>query len=190
MPAELLGVTASNHMRPIQYRGLQGFCTGWAGDREGTVYASLIGRVTAVTGIWAAFQENITLKVAYEQYLTKRPKLEGAKYHTLRVRLPESDWLHLVLLHTQATIHNLPDQDCYLLSATPHPPLEAFWIQWNNVLPLPALQEWAPRLWELGKVRRLILPCDAEGTYCWRIRAEAGAWGAVLEQIVMEGDKL
>jgi hypothetical protein len=187
MPAELLGVTANNYLRPIQYRGLQGYCTGWAGDREGTVYASLSGRVTAVTGIWAAFQESITLKVTYDQYLTKRPKVEGAKYHTLRVRLPESDWLHLVLIHTQATMHNLHDQDCYVLSATPDPPLEAFWIQWNNALPLPAFQEWAPRLWKLGRYGDLIVPCDAEGTYCWRIRANGGAWGAVLEQITMEG---
>ena len=190
MPAELLGVTTNNYLRPIQYRGLQGFCTGWAGDREGTVYASLIGRVTAVTGIWAAFQENITLKIGYNKHLTKRPKVEGAKYHTLRVRLPESDWLHLVLIHTQATMHNLHDQDCYVLSATPDLPLEAFWIQWNNALPLPAFQEWTPRLWEMGKYRRLIVPCDAEGTYCWRIKANAGTWGVVLEQITMEGKQL
>jgi len=187
MPAELLGVAINNRLRLIQYRGLQGFCTGWAGDREGTVYASLIGRVTAVTGIWAAFQENITLKIGYNKHLTKRPKVEGTKYHTLRVRLPESDWLHLILLHSQGAVHNLPDQDCYVLSATPEPPLEAFWVQWNNALPLPAFQEWAPRLWKEGRWGDLIVPCDAEGTYCWRIRANARAWGAVLEQITMEG---
>ena len=187
MHAKFLGVTAGNRMWPIQYRGLQGYCTGWAGDREGTVYASLSGRTTAITGIWAAFQDNITLKVTYNRHLTKRPKVEGAKYHTLRVRLPESDWLHLVLIHTQATMHNLHDQDCYVLSATPDPPLEAFWIQWNNALPLPAFQEWAPRLWKLGRYGDLIAACDAEGTYCWRIKANTKRWAGVLEQITMEG---
>ena len=186
MHAKFLGVTAGNRMWPIQYRGLQGYCTGWAGDREGTVYASLIGRVTAVNAIWAAFQDNNTLRITYNRYLAKRPRLEGAKYHTLRVRLPESDWLHLVMIHTQATMHNIQDQDCYILSSTPDPPLEAFWYQWNNAVALPAFQEWAPRLWELGRYRRLIGVCDAEGTYCWRIRAESKLWGAILEQIIEE----
>ncbi len=188
MLTEFLGVTAGDRMLPIQYQGLQGYCTGWAGDREGTVYASLSGRTTAVTGIWAAFQDNVALKVTYNKSLSKRPKVEGTKYHTLRVRLPESDWLHLVLIHTQATMQNLHDQDCYILSATPDPPLEAFWIQWNNALPLPALKEWSPRLWKLGRYADLITHCNAEGTYCWRIKTNTGHWGAVLEQIVMEGE--
>jgi len=186
MPTELLAVTTKSRLRPIQYSGLQAFCTGWAGDREGTVYASLIGRTTAVTGIWAAFQEGKALKVSYSHRLSKRPKIEGTKYHTLRVRLPESDWLHLVLVHAQATMHNLPNLSCYVLSATNEPPLEAFWVQWNNALPLPALQGWAPRMWELGRYKHLIAPCDAEGTFCWMIRSSARLWRRVLEQIVME----
>jgi hypothetical protein len=185
MPDQLLGVTSDTILRPIQYHGLSAFCTGWAGDREGTVYASLIGRVTAVTGIWAAFQDNNPLKVTYNHYLSKRPKLEGAKYHTLRVRLPESDWLHLVLLHTQATMQNLPDQDCYLLSDTSGtPPLARFWTQWNNALPLPALQEWTSHLWRIGERKRLIIPCDGEGTYCWRVRASPADWAETLQEIL------
>ena len=186
MSDKLLGVTTDTILRPIQYRGLSAFCTGWAGDREGTVYASLIGRVTAVNAIWAAFQDNNSLRITYNKFLFKRPKLEGAKYHTIRTRLPESDWLHLVLLHTQATMHNLHDQDCYVLSSTPDPPLEAFWIQWNNALPLPAFKEWALRLWELGRYDRVIVPCDAEGTYCWRIKADTRRWKAILKQIIEE----
>jgi hypothetical protein len=150
MHADLWGVTTRKLTTPIEFRGLHGYCTGWAGSRRGTVYASLIGRVTAVTGIWAAFMDNVELEVQRGRYLRKRPKLDGAKYHTLRTRLPESDWLHLVILHSQVTMQNLPDEPFFILSSTHDPPLNAFWVQWNNALPLPALKEWTLRLWELG----------------------------------------
>lgn len=186
MSNQLIGVTTDTVPYPVQYHGLSAFCTGWAGDREGMVYVSFIGRVTAVTGIWAAFMDNNAIRITYGRFLLKRPKLEGAKYHTIRTRLPESDWLHLVVLHTQATMHNLPDQNFYILSATTDPPLEAFWVQWNNAIALPAFQEWTPLLWEKGEYEQLIVQCHAQGTYCWKVNKSAKLWGRILNQIVME----
>jgi len=172
---------------PISFRGLSGFCTAWAEDNEGTVYASFIGRVTALTGIWAAFMDNVMLWLDDGARLFKRPKVENAKYHTLRVRLPESDWLHLVLLHSQATMQNLPDLPFYVLTRTPEPPIDAFWIQWNNALPLPALQEWTSHLWDQGIHQELIVPCPAAGTHCWKVMTFMDTWGDILQKIVMEG---
>lgn len=186
MSTKLLSVTTDSTIIPVNFRGLSGFCTGWAGDDEGAVYVSLIGRVTAITGIWAAFQSNETLILPRRSTIFKRPKLEGATYHTLRVRLPETGWLHLVLLHTQATMRNLPNADCYILSSSPEPPLEAFWIQWNNALPLPALQEWTFHLWEQGLRQRLIIPCPAEATCCWVVKADSDAWGKIIQHIATE----
>lgn len=172
-------------LTPISFRGLSGFCTGWAGDDQGTVYASFIGRVTALTGIWAAFMDNVTLWLDDGVRLFKRPRLEGATYHTLRVRLPETSWLHLVLLHSQATMNNLPDVDFYVLSENPKPSLDRFWAQWNNALPLPALPEWVATLWGEGLAAHLITPCPAEGIHCWRVQVDLDAWCSVLQQIVM-----
>jgi hypothetical protein len=45
MSTQLLGVTTQGIPRLVQYGGLHAYCTGWAGDRDGTAYASLIGRV-------------------------------------------------------------------------------------------------------------------------------------------------
>ena len=50
-------------LTPVGFRGLSGWCTGWAGDEVGTVYAWFIGRKTALTAIWAAFQDNEVLKL-------------------------------------------------------------------------------------------------------------------------------
>ena len=183
----LLGVTTRKLVAPVSFRGLHAYCTGWAGSRRGVVYASFIGRVTAVTGIWAAFMDNVELQVQPGRYLRKLPKLDGAKYHTLRTRLPESDWLHLVILHTQATVQNLPDEPFFILSATSDPPLDAFWVQWNNALPLPALEEWTPRLWELGERNNLIHSATSAGTYSWWVSADTEKWSNVVQRIVKEG---
>jgi len=185
----------SEILTPVGFRGLGGWCTGWAGDEQGTVYASFIGRLTALTGIWAAFQDNDVLKLLDRPDLFKRPKLDDAKYHTLRARLPETGWQHLVLLHTQATVANLPDLDFYVLShalsvvegETPDPPLDRFWAQWNNALPLPALPEWVDTLWREGVSTGLITPCPAEAIYCWRVRVDLDAWRSILQQIVTTG---
>jgi len=184
MSTPLLGVSFNHNIFRVSYRGLHAWCTGCAGDPEGTVYVSLIGRVTAVTGIWAAFQQRAPLDTGVHLPIYKLPNMEGAKYHTIRVRLPESDWLHLVLLHSQATMNNLPDQDFYILSATKGPPLEAFWVQWNNALPLPALPEWARRLWEAGISEKLITRCLSKGTICWKVDANLRYWQEIVQRIV------
>lgn len=186
MSNTLLGVTASTTPRLVEYRGLHAYCTGYADDRDGTVYASIIGRVTAVTGIWAAFQSGSSVWIDGGGILSKRPKLEGATYHTLRTRLPKSDWLHLVLLHSQATMRNLPDQAFFILNATPDPPLEAFWAQWNNALPFPALPSWKTFLWEQGIAQGVICTCNAEGTHCWEVWPLTDEWSEILQKSVKE----
>ena len=174
----------SEILTPVGFRGLSGWCTGWAGDEVGTVYASFIGRKTALTGIWAAFQDNEVLKLLDQPDLFKRPKLEDAKYHTLRARLPETGWQHQVLLHTQSTVDNLPDLDFYVLSESPDPPLDRFWAQWNNALPLPALRGWVDTLWYEGLTAGLITPCPAEAIHCWRVVADTEAWGHIIQEVL------
>lgn len=175
-------------LTPIRFRGLSAWITGWAGDEAGTVYASLIGRQTPLTALWAAFQDNETLKFSKDAALQKRRAPEQARYHSLRARLPETGWQHLVLLHTQATVNNLPDEDFYLLAETSAPPLDRFWAQWNNALPLPALPEWVDTLWHEGMATGLIIPCPAEGIHCWRVRVDPDAWGGILQQIVLDSN--
>jgi hypothetical protein len=192
----------------VGFRGLSGWCTGWAGDEAGTVYASFIGRKTALTAIWAAFQDNEVLKLLRPEPvegldrppLFKRSKIEGTKYHTLRARLPDTGWQHLVLLHIQATVSNLADLDFYVLSESADPPpfgrpfdelrtalrtvLDRFWAQWNHALPLPARPEWVDILWCEGLSAGLITPCPAEAIHCWRVAADAEGWGHIIQEIV------
>jgi len=186
MSTPLLGVTANHNFFRVSYRGLHAWCTGWAGDPHGAVYVSLIGRTTAVTGIWAAFHERAPLDSGSHQAIFKRPALEGARYHTLRTRLPESDWLHLVILHSQATMFNLPDQTFFVLGRSPSPPLDAFWHQWNNALPLPARPEWTPLLWDQGESERFIIDLPSQGTFCWKVKATLRPWSQILQHIVEE----
>jgi len=171
-------------LTPVGFRGLSGWCTGWAGDDTGTVYASFIGRLTALTGIWAAFQDRDVLHLA-DGELRKLPDVEGARYHTLKTRLPETGWFHMVLLHTQATVHNLPDEDFYVMDDDRR--LERFWTMWNRALPLPASPEWAARLWDLGRSYGLIYQLPAQGVQCWKVEADHDAWLRILQIIVRGG---
>ncbi len=126
--------------------------------------------------------------------LRKRLTPEAATYHTLKVRLPNSGWQHMVLLHSQATTDNLPDEDFYVLSLTPDPPVPLFWTQWNNAVPYPAKPEWAGQLWAEGQRAGLITELDAEGIYAWYVVAVSPSetrtppahddWIAVLQQIL------
>jgi hypothetical protein len=183
-PTTASNPTSTDILIPVGFRGLAGWCTGWAGDELGTVYAAFIGRTTALTGIWAAFQDDEVLKLLDRPDLRKRPKLEGARYHTLRAKLPESGWQHLVLLHSQATPANLAGLDFYVIGENPKPPLERFWTQWNSALPLPAAPAWVSALWQRGTLRGLITPCEAEDIYCWHVQADVEAWQEILQQIV------
>jgi len=171
------------YLSPISFAGLAGYCTGWAGDEQGTVYASFIGRQTAVTGIWAAFQDHEVLSIMDAEL--RKLEVEGAKYHTLKTRLPESGWMHLVLLHTQATVYNLPDEDFYVIDDDRR--LQRFWAMWNRALPLPASPEWTARLWDLGRSYGLIYQLPAQGVQCWKVEADHDAWLRILQIIIRGG---
>lgn len=184
--SHLLGVTLDQKLSLLEYQGLAVFLSGHVTDTPGTVYASLLGRTTATSAIWAAFQAGTTLWTQDGKMLFRFPKSDRTTYHTLRTRLPQSNWLHLVILHSQATVHNLPGENFYLLSATPEPPLELFWAQWNNALSFPALPAWKAKLWERGQAAGIITPIPAHGTHCWRIYAYADEWAAIIQKIVSE----
>ena len=46
---------------PLEFRGFTTSCTAYATDETGTVFFSLIGRVTAVQATWAAFHSDYSL---------------------------------------------------------------------------------------------------------------------------------
>lgn len=83
-------------------------------------------------------------------------------------------------------MQNLPDEPFFILSSTHDPPLDAFWVQWNNALPLPALKEWTLRLWELGEGNSLIHSATAMGTYSWWISADESKWSKIVQNIMKE----
>ena len=171
---------AQHMLKPVEFRGFTVFCTAYATDREGSVYFSLIGRVTALQAVWAAFHSDYGL---LDGMIRKRPAIEGAKYHTVKARLPDSGWGHYIVVHTQATEQNLADEDFYLLFDTSEAPLDAFWSRWNRALPLPARQEWAERMWEQGKAQGLIRQVQAEGTVCWKVLANREKWSTIITNL-------
>lgn len=183
MPAPIDPQFTTQTPKLVGFAGLQGYCTASAGDAHGTVYASFIGRKTALTGIWAAFQDREELKVMDGAPLRKRLTPEAATYHTLKVRLPNSGWQHLVLLHSQATTDNLTDEDFYVLSLASGVPIQLFFTQWNNAVPCPAKPEWAGQLWAEGQRAGLITELDAEGIHAWCIQAHDD-WVQVLQEIL------
>lgn len=170
-------------LQSIEFRGFTVFCTSYATDEAGSIYLSLIGRVTALSAVWAAFHSDYGL---LDGMIRKRPKIEGAKYHTVKTRLPDSGWGHYIVVHTQATEQNLHDEDFYLLSDTSEAPLAAFWSRWNRALPLPARQEWVGTMWQRGVEEQLITQVQAEGTVCWKVLANHDPWATIITELTKE----
>ena len=166
---------------PVEFRGFTVFCIGWASDRDGSVYFSLIGRVTALQAVWAAFHSDYALTDSGS--IRKRPQLKSTKYRTIKARLPDSGWGHYIVVHTQATEQNLPDQPFFILSDTSEAPLDAFWSRWNRGLPLPARKEWAAALWQMGVDQNLISPINAAAIICWRIEPDHDKWASIITNL-------
>ncbi|MFQ5859732.1 MAG: hypothetical protein ACE5LU_29400, partial [Anaerolineae bacterium] len=171
----------------VYWGGLSAYCTGYAIHEGYTVYLSLIGRVTAVKAVWAAFMDHKGLRLPDEALLARLPADEETRYETLNVRLPETDWGHTVLVHSQATQNNLPNQFFYVLSGSAEPPLRRFWAQWNRCLPYPSQPDWAAYLWQEGARHQLITECQSRGTYCWAV-IPSGRWAEIIAGGIQDGE--
>jgi len=179
---------------PIEFRGFTVWAIAHAGDERGTVYASLIGRVTAVKAVWAAFHSDYSLGEGAVQ-IRKRSALDGAKYHTIKVKLQTSGWVNWALVHTQATQRNLPDEDFYMSLEEPTTILDSpdrpgpilFMMQWYNAMDLPAKLEWGTRMWNDGLSAELIEELPSHGVRCWRVKADAAGWQEIVTKIAKGG---
>ena len=172
--------TTERKLLPVEFRGFVTFSTGHATDQAGTVYLSLIGRVTAVTAVWAAFHSDYSLA---DGMIRKRAKLDGAKYHTIKSRLPDSGWAHWIMIHTQATEQNLNDHAFYIVTDDDSLPLDAFWSRWSKALPIPAKAEWAEVMWEAGLAAGLITEIDSLACVCWRVLADGDKWAIIITNL-------
>jgi hypothetical protein len=176
---DLLGVTRDEWLALVYWGGLSAYCTGYAIHDGYTFYVSLIGRVTAVKAVWAAFTDGQALQLPDETRLWRLPADEETKYHTLSVRLPDTDWGHTLMVHSQATQSNLPDRLFYVLSGSAEAPLSRFWAQWNRCHPYPAQPDWAAYLWGQGLRHQLIVPGQSQGTYAWAVSPEE-TWAEII----------
>jgi hypothetical protein len=183
---DLPGVTGDAWLALVYWGGLSAYCTGYANHNEYTVYISLIGRVTAVKAVWAAFMDHQALTLPDETRLWRLPTDEETKYHTFNVRLPDTDWGHTVIVHSQATQSNLPDQLFYVLSGSVEPSLRRFWSQWNRCLPYPSQPGWAAYLWQQGVRYQLITKCQSQGTYCWAVKPDE-TWAEIIAGGIQDG---
>jgi hypothetical protein len=183
---DLPGVTRDEWLVPVYWGGLSAYCTGYAIHDEYTVYVSLIGRVTAVKAVWAAFTDGQALQLPDETRLWRLPTDEETKYQTLSVRLPDTDWGHTLMVHSQATQSNLPDRLFYVISGSAEPPLRRFWAQWNRCLPYPSQPDWAAYLWQQGIRHQLITDCQSQGTYGWAVRPEE-TWAEIIAGGIRDG---
>jgi hypothetical protein len=184
---DLPGVTGDAWLALVYWGGLSAYCTGYALHDEYTVCLSLIGRVTAVKAVWAAFIDSQALQLPDGIWLRRLPTDEETKYQTFSGRLPETEWGHTVIVHSQATQSNLPDRLFYVLSEGPEPPLPRFWGQWNRCLPYPSQPEWAAYLWRQGVHRQLITQCQSQGIYGWAVRPDE-TWAEIITGGIRDGE--
>jgi hypothetical protein len=183
---DLPGVTRDEWLAPVSWGGLSATCTGYAIHAGYALYLSLIGRVTAVKAVWAAFIDGQTLGLPDGTPLC-RLTLDGeTRYQTLNVRLPDTDWGHTVIVHSQATQGNLPDQLFYVLSSRAEAPLGRFWAGWNRCTPYPSQPGWAAYLWEQGVSQQLVTPCQSQGTYAWAV-SPGETWAEIIAAGIQGG---
>ena len=186
-PEDLPGVVRDEWLALVYWGGLSAYCTGYAIHEEHCVYLSLIGRVTAVKAVWAACMDRQVLQLPDETALRLLPVEEETTYQTLSVRLPDSDWGHTVMVHSQATQGNLADRVFYVLSGSPAPPLARFWGQWNRCLAYPSHPGWAAYLWQQGVRYRLIVACESRGTRAWAVRPEE-TWAEIITAGIQDSE--
>src|SRR5437588_12847198 len=99
----------------VTFKGLRAYGTAYALDQSGTVLLSLVGSVTVLSGLWAAFLSHEVLLVDEQTPLCRMRKAEensqfktlahrsASEYRTLSARLRESGKRHLLIVHRQAT---------------------------------------------------------------------------------------
>jgi hypothetical protein len=180
---------------PITFKGLRATCTCYINDpTRGTVLLSLVGSVTVLNGLWAAFLSNETLLLPDEIALRRIPRLEDdpqiktlalrrvSEYRTVRARLKETGKRQLVLIHQQATQGCAMDQAFYVLADDGQTPLARFFHQFTLAVAVCARREWSAVLWEYGRTQHLIEPCDAHRVDAWRVEADEDAWAEVVRQ--------
>jgi len=172
--------TTERELLPVEFRGFTVFATSYATDEAGTVYLSLIGRVTAVSAVWAAFHSDYELA---DGRIRKRAKLDGAKYVTIKSRQADSGWAHWIMLHTQASEQNLNDHAFYIVSDTSEAPLDTFWSRWNRALPIPAKAKWSETMWDAGVHAGLITKTDSLACVCWKVEADSDKWAAIVTDL-------
>ncbi len=188
---------------PVTFKGVHAFCTAYVNDQgaehtNGAVMLSLVGNVTALNGLWAAFLSNETLLVDDQTPLRRIPKLEddptiktlaqksASDYRTLNARLRETNKRQLVIVHHQATQDCEMDRAFFVLQEQEGTqPLARFYHQFTRVVAVCARSEWSEYLWQRGLDAQLITPCDARGVQAWRVSPDGDAWAcAVREGIV------
>jgi hypothetical protein len=184
---DLPGVTRDEWLAPVGWGGLSAYCTGYVIHNTYTFYISLIGRVTAVKAVWAAFMDGQALELPDSVQLRRLPADEETKYHTISVRLPDTDWGHTLMVHSQATQSNLPDRLFYVLSGSSEPPLDQFWAQWNRCLPYPSQPGWAAYLWNKGVGHQLIAACQSQGTNAWAV-SPGETWAEIIADGIRDGE--
>ncbi len=179
---------------PVSFKGLRAFCTTYTIDETGTVMLSLVGAVTVLNGLWAAFLSHETL-VLNEQIEVRRMQRDerallktlahkaASEYRTLSARLRETGKRHLVIVHQQATQDCEMDRAFFVVQAAEGlPPLARFYAQFTRAVAVCARTDWSEYLWQRGLAAQLIAPCEAAGIQAWRVTADAEAWAPVVRE--------
>jgi hypothetical protein len=164
------------------FKGLRAYCVGYAvdDDRNGLVYASLLGYPTAVRAVWAALMDGDTIEIGRQEFR----RLDD-KYVTRTVRLPENGVDHMVILHHQATLLQLEvGQGFYVIGDTGKtPPYARFLAALDRATAAPVLPAWGPLLWENGRRNKLITPLEtAKGVKAWWVSADNDLWLALIQK--------
>lgn len=181
------------------FKGVRAFCTAYVNDQDaehtnGAVMLSLVGNVTALNGLWAAFLSNETLLVDDQTPLRRIRKPDDdptiktlaqksvSDYRTLSARLRETGKRHMVIVHHQATQDCEMDRAFFVLHEPEGTlPLARFYQQFTRAVAVCARPEWSEYLWQRGLDMQLVTSCDARGIQAWRVAPDGDAWAELIQ---------
>lgn len=179
---------------PITFKGLHAFCTAYAAHEQGTVMLSLVGSVTVLNGLWAAFLSHETLVLNEEIAVRRLLKPEdqvpiktlahkrASEYRTLSARLRDTGKRQLVIVHQQATQACELDCTFFVLQEQTGPLLLArFYAQFTRAVVVCARPNWSEYLWQQGLAAQLVTPCETLGPQAWCVSPDADAWAGMVQ---------
>lgn len=169
-------------MLRVDHNGFEVWCDGLRVSGSQLVFLSLFGTQTAVRAVWADLVKErrggIMVGATYARLQ------DEDRYHTFRSMLAKQ-WLHTIVLHTDATTLVSPFRSSFYLVGDE--PTTQYWPRFNRMCSTPMRLEWRDEVWKIGREKDLIQPLGGFGALGGFQVNVGNEWNKAIQEAVLAG---